>query len=515
MEAGEVEEHLLAAADHGSSGHVDDMNRLEVILSNADNQPWIKMMRAAVFLESKLLWSLALPAVVVYVVNYIMSMATQIFSGHLGNLELAAASLGNAGIQAFAYGLMLGMGSAVETLCGQAYGAKNYNMLGIYLQRSIILLMVTGIPLTLIYVFSKPILLLLGESERIASAAAIFVYGLIPQIFAYAANFPIQKFLQAQSIVAPSAYIAFFTIFVHLFLSWVAVYKLGWGIFGAAFVLSLSWWILVIAQFVYIIKTPKCRYTWTGFSLQAFHGLPSFLKLSVASAIMLCLETWYFQILVLLAGLFKNAEIALDSLSICVTIMFLIYTVSLGFNAAASVRVSNELGAGNSRAAAFSVVMVTMTSFVISVIFAIVIFLLRNIMSYAFTEGEEVSHAVAELSPFLAVSVILNGVQPVLSGVAVGCGWQALVAYINVGCYYIVGIPLGCLLGFKFGFEVKGIWLGMIGGTCLQTLILIVLTYRTNWNKEVERASERLSIWTAKPQIVYENRDNATTNEAQ
>lgn len=35
-------------------------------------------------------------------------------------------------------------------------------------------------------------------------------------------------------------------------------------------------------------------------------------------------------------------------------------------------------------------------------------------------------------------------------GVAVGCGWQAFVAYVNVGCYYIVGIPLGCLLGFYF-----------------------------------------------------------------
>ena len=35
-------------------------------------------------------------------------------------------------------------------------------------------------------------------------------------------------------------------------------------------------------------------------------------------------------------------------------------------------------------------------------------------------------------------------------GVAVGCGWQAFVAYVNVGCYYVVGIPLGCVLGFKF-----------------------------------------------------------------
>ena len=36
--------------------------------------------------------------------------------------------------------LQLGMGSAVETLCGQAYGAQKYDMLGIYLQRSAVLL---------------------------------------------------------------------------------------------------------------------------------------------------------------------------------------------------------------------------------------------------------------------------------------------------------------------------------------------------------------------------------------
>lgn len=58
-----------------------------------------------------------------------------------------------------------------------------------------------------IYIFSKPILIFLGESARIALAARLFVYRLIPQIFAYATNFPIQKFLQAQSIVAPSVYI--------------------------------------------------------------------------------------------------------------------------------------------------------------------------------------------------------------------------------------------------------------------------------------------------------------------
>lgn len=475
----------------------ESSSELEKVLSDLQ-LPWLRRLRTATWIELKLLFRLAAPAVLVYLINNAMSLSTRVFAGHLGNLELAAASLGNSGIQLFAYGLMLGMGSAVETLCGQAYGANRSEMLGIYLQRATVVLTATGFPLTVIYVFAKPILLLLGESSAVASAAAVFVYGLIPQIFAYAVNFPIQKFLQAQSIVAPSAIISAATLSVHLLLSWVAVYKLGMGLIGASLVLSLSWWIIVGAQFVYILISDRCKYTWTGFSLQAFSGLWEFLKLSAASAVMLCLETWYFQMLVLIAGLLKNPELALDSLSICMAISGLLFMVSVGFNAAASVRVSNELGAGNPKSAAFSVVLVNLVSFIIAVIEAIVVLSLRHVISYAFTGGATVAKEVSDLCPFLAVTLILNGVQPVLSGVAVGCGWQAFVAYVNVGCYYVVGIPLGCVLGFKFDLGAKGIWSGMIGGTVMQTLILVWITYRTDWSKEVEKAKQRLDKWEDK-----------------
>ena len=41
------------------------------------------------------------------------------------------------------------------------------------------------------------------------------------------------------------------------------------------------------------------------------------------------------------------------------------------------------------------------------------------------------------------------------TGVAVGAGWQSLVAYVNVGCYYIIGIPVGVLLGRIIHLQVK------------------------------------------------------------
>ncbi|XP_009590300.1 protein DETOXIFICATION 40-like isoform X2 [Nicotiana tomentosiformis] len=474
--------------------NLESNSELETVLLDTSLPLWSRL-RLATWIETKLLFFLAAPAVMVYMINYLMSMSTQIFSGHLGNLELAAASLGNTGIQIFAYGLLLGMGSAVETLCGQAYGARKYDMLGVYLQRSTILLTLTGVLLTLVYIFCKPILIFLGESPEIASAAALFVYGLIPQIFAYAVNFPIQKFLQAQSIVIPSAYISAATLVLHLVMSWVAVYKIGLGLLGASLVLSLSWWIIVIAQFVYILKSEKCKQTWNGFSLKAFSGLYGFFKLSAASAVMLCLETWYFQVLVLLAGLLENPELALDSLSICMTISGWVFMISVGLNAAASVRVSNELGAGHPKSAAFSVIVVTVCACIISVIAAITILAFRHVISYAFTGGEVVAEAVSDLCPLLALTLLLNGIQPVLSGVAVGCGWQTFVAYVNVGCYYIVGVPLGSLLGFYFKLGAKGIWSGMMGGTLMQTVILVWVTFRTDWNKEVEAAQGRLNKW--------------------
>ncbi|CAA7046915.1 unnamed protein product [Microthlaspi erraticum] len=251
----DVHQHPLLQPESSPSSK-SSIGVLESVLLDS-RRPLLRRMVTAVVIESKLLFQLVGPTVLSYMVNYLMSMSTQIFAGHLGNLELAGAYLGNNGIQSFCYGLMLGMGSAVETLCGQAYGGKRLEMLGVYAQRSTVLLTISGVFLTVIYVFSKHILLFLGQSPDIASAASLFVNGLIPQIFAYAVNFPIQKFLQWQSIVAPSACISTATLFLHVCLSWVAVYKVWMGLLGASLMLSLSWWIMVVAQFVYIVRSEQ------------------------------------------------------------------------------------------------------------------------------------------------------------------------------------------------------------------------------------------------------------------
>ncbi|GMP97953.1 hypothetical protein CsSME_00046017 [Camellia sinensis var. sinensis] len=81
-----------------------------------------------------------------------------------------------------------------------------------------------------------------------------------------------------------------------------------------------------------------------------------------------------------------------------------------------NVRVSNELGAGHDKSAAFSIAVVNLVSFILCLITAIVVLAMSNVISYAFTDGETVARAVSELCPLLSFSLILNGIQPVLFG---------------------------------------------------------------------------------------------------
>ncbi|KAG6764715.1 hypothetical protein POTOM_032198 [Populus tomentosa] len=426
------------------------------------------------FRESKKLWCLAGPAIFTTLCQYSLGAITQLLAGHVGTLDLAAVSVENSVISGFSFGIMLGMGSALETLCGQAYGARQLDMLGIYMQRSWVILNATAVILTLFYVFAGPFLKLIGQTAEISQAAGMFSVWMIPQLFAYAVNFPIAKFLQAQSKMMAMAAIGAVALVFHAVFSWLLMLKLGWGLVGAAVVLNASWWFIVIAQLLYIFNG-TCGEAWTGLSWKAFQNLWGFVKLSLASAVMICLEVWYFMALILFAGYLKNAELAVDALSISTNIVGWMLMIAIGINAAISVRVSNELGAAHPRTAKFSLVVATLASLMIGLVIALILVLGRNLYPDLFTNDAGVKELVKKLTPLLAVCIIINNVQPVLSGVAIGAGWQAAVAYVNIGCYYIFGIPLGLLLGYwrQMGVQVSLVLPFIVSN--VQSYIIIIM----------------------------------------
>lgn len=448
------------------------------------------------WIETRKLWRIVGPAIFSRIASYSMFVISQAFAGHIGDLELAAMAISTTVIVGFDFGLLLGMASALETLCGQAFGAKKYYMLGIYLQRSCIVLFLCGILTLPLYIFATPILKLLGQPEDIAELSGILTLWFIPLHFSLAFQFPLQRFLQSQLKNFVIAYVNFGALLLHIFLSWLFVVKLNLGLIGAVIVLNFSWCLVLICLFLYTL-CGGCPRTWSGFSMEAFSGLWDFVKLSISSGVMLCLENWYYRILIVMTGNLQNAKIAVDALSICMNINGWEMMIPLGFFAGTGVRVANELGSGNGKGAKFATVVSVTQSTVIGLFFWVLIMLFHNEMALIWTTSHPVLQAVHTLSILLAFTVLLNSVQPILSGVAVGSGWQSYVAYINLGCYYLIGVPLGIIMGWVFHCGVLGIWAGMIfGGTAIQTLILIIITARCDWEKEAEKASMHVEKWS-------------------
>ncbi|GFP90852.1 protein transparent testa 12, partial [Phtheirospermum japonicum] len=161
-----------------------------------------------------------------------MFVITQAFAGHLGDLELAGMSIASNVIMGFDFGLMLGMASALETLCGQAYGAKKYYMLGVYLQRSWIVLFLCCLIMLPALIFAAPVLKLLGQPDDVAELSGVVSLCFIPLHFSFAFQFPLQRFLQSQLKNSIIAWVNLGALLVHVILSWLVVYRLRLGVVG-------------------------------------------------------------------------------------------------------------------------------------------------------------------------------------------------------------------------------------------------------------------------------------------
>ncbi|KAE9454129.1 hypothetical protein C3L33_13969, partial [Rhododendron williamsianum] len=234
--------------------------------------------------------------------------------------------------------------------------------------------------------------------------------------------------------------------------------------FFAAFLLESKklWYLAAPAIF-----TTVCNYS-LGAITQVFAGHVGAIELAAVSVENSVIAGFSMGLL--------NAELSVDALSICV-------------------RVSNELGSAHPATAKFSVLVATVTSFLVGLVIALVLIIARKQYPNLFSNSTEVKQLVYSLTVTLGINIVINSIQPTLSGVAIGAGWQAYVAYVNVGCYYFFGIPLGLGLGYAADMGVSGIWDGMLAGTALQTCILFWMIYRTNWNKEACIAGDRIKQW--------------------
>ncbi|KAM3213153.1 hypothetical protein ACQJBY_065888 [Aegilops geniculata] len=446
---------------------------------------------------------LAAPLVACSLLQYSLQVVSVMFAGHLGELPLSAASVASSFANVTGFSVLLGMGSALDTLCGQSYGAKQYDMLGTHAQRAIFVLMLSSVPLAFVLAFTGQILTALGQNPEISYGAGTYARLLIPGLFAYGLLQCLTKFLQAQNIVHPLVICSGVTLIFHILLCWFLVQSSGLGYRGAALATSVSYWFNVILLAMYVKFSEAGRRSWQGWSRAVLKDVNLFLSLAIPSTFMTCLEYWAFEMVVLLAGFLPNPKLETSTLSISLNTMWMVYTIPSGLSSAISIRVSNELGAGNPQAARLSVLISGIMCLVEGLLVVIITVSVRDVWGYLYSNEEEIVKYVSIMMPILATSNFMDGIQCTLSGAARGCGWQKACSFINLCAYYAFGIPSAVIFAFVLKIGGKGLWLGIICAMVVQILALLVMMLHTNWDKEAETARARTRVQESDDTVTF------------
>ena len=108
--------------------------------------------------EIWLLLRYSLPLVVTYLLQFLPYVLTTLIAGHLSADDLAAASIGGTTVAICGSAFIQGMATALDTLCAQTYGAGNLIGVGIHVQRMILLMTATCIPIGTLWLFSPSLL---------------------------------------------------------------------------------------------------------------------------------------------------------------------------------------------------------------------------------------------------------------------------------------------------------------------------------------------------------------------
>ncbi|WRX14560.1 Multi antimicrobial extrusion protein - like 10 [Theobroma cacao] len=443
-----------------------------------------------VFIEEvKRLGYLAGPMVAVTISQYLLQVISTMMVGHLGELALSSSAIAISLSGVTGFSLLLGMACALETLCGQAYGAQQYRKVGTHTYTAIFCLILVCIPLSILWIYMGRLLVFIGQDPLISHEAGKFILWLIPALFAYATFQPLVRYFQTQSLITPMLICSCASLLIHIPLCWALVFKSELGNLGGAVAISISNWLNVIFLALYMWYSPTCAKTRVPITMELFQGIREFFGFAIPSAVMVCLEWWSFELLILLSGILPNPEL---ETSVLLNTIATLYAIPYGLGAAASTRVSNELGAGNPQAARVAVYAGMVLAVLETLVVSGTLFASRHVFGYVYSNEKEVVDYVTTMAPLVCVSVILDSLQGVLSGIARGCGWQHIGAYINLGAFYLCGIPVAATLAFWLKLRGMGLWIGIQSGAFTQTILLAIVTSCINWENQASKARERL-----------------------
>jgi MATE family multidrug resistance protein len=391
--------------------------------------------------------------------------------GRLGPVALAASAFASS---LFIIFLVFGMGvlSPLAPLFAKIEGQQKHREASELLKHAVLITAVLSLVLVLILYALVPLLKFFGQTEEVLSAGHNF-YLIIAWSLAPALFFQVyRQFTDGISYTKVAMYVMFAGVLFNILGNALLIPVMG--LEGSGLATLITRFLMAAVLMLYIHKHQSFKKYLPQRWKMNFHlgTVLHTLRLGIPNGLTLFFEVGAFASAAIMMGWVGTLPLAAHQIAI--SLASTTFMISLGIGIASSIRVGNELGKGQPLAARHAGFVSIQLGFIFMGVCAVLFYFLRYFLAGLYIADTEVIKMAASFLLVVALFEIPDGVQSVAIGALRGLSdtkWPSVLAFV---AYWMLGLPLGYLMTFHWGFGPVGIWWGLFIGLIFISIFLTV-----------------------------------------
>jgi MATE family multidrug resistance protein len=446
------------------------------------------LIKPGLSIEIRRLFHIALPLMGAQLAQMGMGVSDAIMAGQYSSADLAGVALGGSLLWPTML-LMMGLIQAVTPTVAQLNGARDYSEIGEVIRQGLWMALLGGIVGVLILNNIGPVYQWVGV-DPVATEISVPYLAMASLGFPALMCFFCLRFLaDGMGITKPAMYIAMSALCLKIPLNYVLIYgKFGlpeMGGVGCGLANGIINWYQLLAI---ILVVSRKRFDITGwkqrFSLPDWRRIKPLLIIGLPIGASIFAEVGLFSFTTLLLGRLGADTVSAHNIAINLNGVLFMPAMALGM--AATIRIGFRVGATEISEARTTAALAIATTVLVALAGSIFIYFYRFDLVSLYTRDTDVGNQAGILLLFVSFFLIFDAVQSTAAGALRGYKDTRMPMWIALFSFWVIGLPMECILGFGLIGEpmgVYGFWIGLALGVGTAAVLLSIRLWRTSGNQ--------------------------------
>lgn len=424
--------------------------------------------------EAQKTFKLAYPIIFGELAQMALGIIDTAMVGAVSYKHLAAAAL-VISVMNIPFVLGIGITISVSQLVSQAHGQRDGQLVSHYLYNGFWLSAITAVVISLGLEFGQNILFHLNQDPEVAALAVPYLrimgWSVIPMVLFIA----LKQFTDGLEFTKTAMLLSFIALPLNFFLNWLFIFGnlgfprmelvgAGWGTLITRTIIFIILGIVILRHDTFKKYVAVRKNQW----ILKWKTIKELLHIGIPSSLQITMEAGAFAISGILVGTIGAVEQAAHQIAL--SIASVTFMVSMGLSQAGSIRTSNAFGRKDWPIISLIGRGTIAMALCYGVICALGFIIFRHQLPLVFNDNPEVLALSALLLLYAGIFQISDSTQAICAGLLRGIKDIKIPTIFVAIAYWVVGIPVGCVLAFYYDMGAVGIWIGFIIGLTLSAI---------------------------------------------